>query len=150
MNEEDLIKQEFIRENIERDFRAIFEAQRLIALERIYTRTMYSRSGRTFYQDQGYERLVRGTTGELLRALRNPVYSIDLSGVGVIATSNVPLYIRFLDMKKYGNYGIYNRQVWGILYNNTLMNIRDGYGKEVRNRIFAQLQGAFPSEARRD
>ena len=36
MNEEDLIKQEFIRENIERDFRAIFEAQRLIALERIY------------------------------------------------------------------------------------------------------------------
>ena len=38
MNEEDLIKQEFIRENIERDFRAIFEAQRLIALERIYSR----------------------------------------------------------------------------------------------------------------
>lgn len=144
MNEEDLIKQEFIRENIERDFRAIFEAQRLIALERIYTRTMYSRSGRTFYQDQGYGRLVRGTTGELLKALQNPRYSMELSGTGVIATSNIPLYIRFLDMKEHGNYAIYNRQIWGILYNNTLMNIRDGYGKEVRDRIFAQLQGAFP------
>lgn len=143
---EDLIKQEFIRENIEKDFRAIFEAQRLIALERIYTRTNYSREGRSFYQEQGYGRLVKGSSGELLKALRNPVYSINLSGVGVIATSNVPLYIRFLDMKAHGNYGIYNRQIWGILYNNTLMNIRDGYGKEVRERIYAKLQEAFPGE----
>ena len=144
MSEEDLIKQEFIRENIERDFRAIFEAQRLIALERIYTRTMYSRSGRTFYQEQGYGQLVRGTTGELLKALQNPRYSVEFSGTGVIATSNVPLYIRFLDMKAHGNYAIYNRQIWGILYNNTLMTLRDGYGKEVLDRIFSQLHGAFP------
>lgn len=144
MNEEDLIKQEFIRENIERDFRAIFEAQRLIALKRIYTRTNYSRTGRSFYQDKGYGQLVRGRTGELLKALQNPNYSIDSSGVGIIATSNIPLYIRFLDMKAHGNYAIYNRQVWGILYNNTLMNIRDGYGKEVRDRILSQLQEAFP------
>lgn len=143
---EDLIKQEFIRENIEKDFRAIFEAQRLIALERIYTRTNYSREGRSFYQEQGYGCLVKGSSGELLKALRNPVYSINLSGVGVIATSNVPLYIRFLDMKAHGNYGIYNRQIWGILYNNTLMNIRDGYGKEVRERIYAKLQEAFPGD----
>lgn len=141
---EDLIKQEFIRENVERDFRAIFEAQRLIALERIYTRTNYSKGGRTFYQEQGYGRLVKGASGELLNALRNPRYTINLSGVGVIATSNVPLYIRFLDMKGHGNYGIYNRQVWGILYNNTLANIRDGYGKEVRERIYQQLREAFP------
>ena len=32
---EDLIKQEFVRENIERDIRAIFEAQYLIATERV-------------------------------------------------------------------------------------------------------------------
>lgn len=143
---EDQIKQEFIRENIERDFRAIFEAQRLIALERIYTRTNYSREGRTFYQEQGYGRLVRGTSGVLMSALQNPRYTIELSGVGVVATSNVPLYIRFLDMKEHGNYGIYNRQIWGILYNNTLSNIRDGYGKEVRDRIYQQLRGAFPED----
>ena len=135
MNEEDLITQEFIRENIERDFRAIFEAQRLIALERIYSRASYSQTGQNLSQRR---------SGELLRALQNPRYSMELSGTGVIATSNIPLYIRFLDMKEHGNYAIYNRQIWGILYNNTLMNIRDGYGKEVRDRIFAQLQGAFP------
>ncbi|MFK2785139.1 hypothetical protein ACIXWU_07090 [Bacteroides fragilis] len=62
---------------------------------------------------------------------------------GVVATSNVPLYIRFLDMKKHGNYGIYNRQVWGILWNNSLQTIKYGYGKEVRDRIYAGLQEAF-------
>ncbi|MFK2251054.1 hypothetical protein ACIXNM_03755 [Bacteroides fragilis] len=62
---------------------------------------------------------------------------------GVVATSNIPLYIRFLDMKKHGNYGIYNRQVWGILWNNSLQTIKYGYGKEVRDRIYAGLQEAF-------
>lgn len=105
MNEEDLIKQEFIRENIERDFRAIFEAQRLIALERIYSRASYSQTGQNLSQRR---------SGELLRALQNPRYSMELSGTGVIATSNIPLYIRFLDMKEHGNYAIYNRQIWGL------------------------------------
>lgn len=132
---EDLIKQEFIRENIEKDFRAIFEAQRLIALEKIYSRANYSSTGRNLSQRR---------TGELLSALQAQRYNISLSGIGVIATSNVPLYIRFLDMKSHGNFAIYNRQIWGILYNNTLMNIRDGYGKEVRERIYNQLQNAFP------
>lgn len=61
----------------------------------------------------------------------------------MVATSNIPLYIRFLDMKKHGNYGIYNRQVWGILWNNSLQTIKYGYGKEVRDRIYAGLQEAF-------
>ena len=55
MNEEDLIKQEFIRENIERDFRAIFEAQRLIALERIYSRASYSQTGQNLSQRRSGE-----------------------------------------------------------------------------------------------
>ena len=57
MNEEDLIKQEFIRENIERDFRAIFEAQRLIALERIYSRASYSQTGQNLSQRRSGELL---------------------------------------------------------------------------------------------
>ncbi|MCY6351263.1 hypothetical protein OXV71_10465 [Bacteroides fragilis] len=101
------------------------------------------RQRRSLVREQGYGRLVRGTTGLLLSALRNPVYSVGFSGRGVVATSNVPLYIRFLDMKKHGNYGIYNRQVWGILWNNSLQTIKYGYGKEVRDRIYAGLQEAF-------
>lgn len=86
---------------------------------------------------------MRVTTGRLLSALRNPVYSVGFSGRGVVATSNIPLYIRFLDMKKHGNCGIYNRQVWGILWDNSLQTIKYGYGKEVRDRIYAGLQEAF-------
>ena len=143
---EDLIKQEFVRENIERDIRAIFEAQYLIATERVYTSAIYPTQvgqGRSLVREQGYGRLVRGTTGRLLSALHNPVYSVGFSGRGVVATSNIPLYIRFLDMKKHGNYAIYNRQVWGILWNNSLQTIKYGYGKEVRDRIYAGLQEAF-------
>lgn len=143
---EDLIKQEFVRENIERDIRAIFEAQYLIATERVYTSAIYPTQvgqGRNLVREQGHGRLMRGTTGRLLSALRNPVYSVGFSGRGVVATSNIPLYIRFLDMKKHGNYGIYNRQVWGILWNNSLQTIKYGYGKEVRDVIYAGLQEAF-------
>lgn len=143
---EDLIKQEFVRENIERDIRAIFEAQYLIATERVYTSAIYPTQvgqGRNLVREQGHGRLVRVTTSRLLSALRNPVYSVGFSGRGVVATSNIPLYIRFLDMKKHGNCGIYNRQVWGILWDNSLQTIKYGYGKEVRDRIYAGLQEAF-------
>lgn len=141
MNEE-LIKQEFIRERVEKDIRAIFEAQLLIARERIYTRTRYSKEGRSFYQEQG-----TGTTLDrdslLLKALETPQYKIEASGNGIISTSNIPMYMRFMDMKRVGNWQIYNRQVWGILYNNTINAIRYEYGKQVRDQIYARLANAF-------
>lgn len=139
---EDLIKQEFIRERIEKDIRAIFEAQLLIARERIYTRTRYSKEGRSFYQEQG-----TGATLErdslLLKALETPQYKIEASGNGIISTSNIPMYMRFMDMKRVGNWQIYNRQVWGILYNNTINAIRYEYGKQVHDQIYARLANAF-------
>lgn len=139
---EDLIKQEFIRERVEKDIRAIFEAQLLIARERIYTRTRYSKEGRSFYQEQG-----AGATLDrdslLLKALETPQYKIEASGNGIISTSNIPMYMRFMDMKRVGNWQIYNRQVWGILYNNTINAIRYEYGKQVRDQIYARLANAF-------
>lgn len=139
---EDLIKQEFIRERVEKDIRAIFEAQLLIARERIYTRTKYSKEGRSFYQEQG-----AGATLDrdslLLKALETPQYKIEASGNGIISTSNIPMYMRFMDMKRVGNWQIYNRQVWGILYNNTINAIRYEYGKQVRDQIYARLANAF-------
>lgn len=141
---EDLIKQEFIRERVEKDIRAIFEAQLLIARERIYTRTRYSKEGRSFYQEQG-----TGATLDrdslLLKALETPQYKIEASGNGIISTSNIPMYMRFMDMKRVGNWQIYNRQVWGILYNNTINAIRYEYGKQVRDQIYARLANAFSS-----
>ncbi|EOA52049.1 hypothetical protein HMPREF1214_04873 [Bacteroides sp. HPS0048] len=51
--------------------------------------------------------------------------------------------MRFMDMKRVGNWQIYNRQVWGILYNNTINAVRYEYGKQVRDQIYARLTNAF-------
>lgn len=135
---EELIKQEFIRQTVEKDIRDIFNAQLLIASRRIYSQ------GSNRRQHQGNGQVVKGRSGALMDALQNPKFSMLSSGNGIIATSNLPLYIRFLDMKEHGNYQIYNRQVWGILYNNTMQTVRYGYSSQIRQRIRVELQNAFP------
>ena len=70
-----------------------------------------------------------------MAALQNPNYSVIPDGAGVIAHSNLPLYTRFLDMKKHGNYQIYNRQIYGILYHDTLGKIKYEYQDYVRERV---------------
>lgn len=134
---EDLIKQEFIRQTVEKDIRDIFKAQLLIASQRIYS------IGSNRRQASGGGQVVQGRTGALMAALQSPKFNIRSSGGGIIATSNLPLYVRFLDMKKNGNYRIYNRQVWGILYNNTMQTVRYGYSEQIRERIRVELNGAF-------
>jgi hypothetical protein len=56
-----------------------------------------------------------------------------------MATAQVPLYICFLDMKKHGNYQIYNRQLYGILYRQVLNRIRYGYTDEIARQIRKRL-----------
>ena len=62
-----------------------------------------------------------------MAALTNPRYRISPDGAGVRTETTLPTYIRFLDMKRHGNYQIYNRQVWGILYKETLQNVKYEY-----------------------
>ncbi|MCS3335720.1 hypothetical protein NXU97_19810 [Bacteroides xylanisolvens] len=85
------------------------------------------------YREPG--EIIQGRSGALMAALQNPNYSVIPDGEGVIAHSNLPLYTRFLDMKKHGNYQIYNRQIYGILYHDTLGKIKYEYQDYVRERI---------------
>ena len=117
------LKVQFFKQEVERGIREIFEAQRNIAQHGIYQRGVM----RNTYQRKGGG--VRQRTGNLLRALNNPSYRVTQSGGGVETRSNVPLYIRFLDMKYNGNWQIYNRQVWGILYNDVRGRIRYEFDK---------------------
>lgn len=111
----------FLKETLQKGIRDIFEAQRLIAREKIYQtgheRTREKRDGRSF----------RSRSGRLMEALNNPDYllSTDSSG-GVHADLNYPIQIRFLDMKRLGNWKIYNRQIWGILFKETFIEMRYG------------------------
>lgn len=135
--EEKLIKQEFIRQSIEKDIRDIYHAQYMIASQRIYY------VGRKREKEQWRGRVVKGRSGALMNALQNPKYSISMVGNGVIATNNIPLYLRFLDMPGHGDYQIYNRQVWGILYNNSWEHLRTGYTNDIKEKITVQLEEAL-------
>lgn len=112
------VKALYFRQQLEKGIRDIFEAQRLIATQRIYQ----DGHERTRYQTN--EATVKGRSGALLEALTNPRYMIDVSGSGLRTETTLPTYIRFLDMKRHGNYAIYNRQIWGILYRETLSNVK--------------------------
>jgi len=46
-------------------------------------------------------------------------------------------------MKKFGNRKIYNRQVWGILYNNALKDIKFNYGQAISDVVGEKLREAF-------
>lgn len=122
-------KTDFITDRIGRGIQDIFQAQLDIATKRIYQK------GRERRKVQGTGEIIQGRSGALMAALQNPNYSVVPDGEGVIARSNLPLYTRFLDMKKHGNYQIYNRQIYGILYHDTLGKIKYEYQDYVRERV---------------
>ena len=122
-------KAEYFREQLEKGVRDIYEAQLLIATQRIY------QVGSARRRYQGVGRSVQGRSGELRSSLESPRYRIDPSGGGVELQAQVPEYIRFLDMKKYGNFRIYNRQVWGILYKEILNNIKYEFRDWLKSKV---------------
>lgn len=107
---------EYFTEHIRRGFRNIFEEQRRIAANKIY--------GKQAYRTDGTR---RSRSGTLMKALESPSFSLDGSGSTLSASVKYPTYLRFLDMKRLGNYRIYNRPIWGILYKQTFRDIRYEY-----------------------
>lgn len=112
------IKSQYFRQQLEKGIRDILEAQKNIATARIY------QSGHDRVRQKRDGSTIRGRSGALLEALTNPRYSISNGGAGLRTETTLPTYIRFLDMKRHGNYQIYNRQIWGILYKETLVNTK--------------------------
>ncbi len=133
------LKIQFFKQELERGIKDIFEAQRMIAASGTYQRG----ASREIHQRKGGGLGQR--TGTLLRALSNPSYTVTPSGGGVVAQTNVPLYIRFLDMKRKGNWQIYNRQIWGILYHDVRGRIRYEF-QDFMEQQRKQLQAALKNE----
>ena len=110
-------KTDFFTDRIGRGIQDIFQAQLDIATKRIYQK------GRERRKVQGTGEIIQGRSGALMAALQNPNYSVIPDGEGVIAHSNLPLYTRFLDMKRHGN------------YHDTLGKIKYEYQDYVRERV---------------
>jgi hypothetical protein len=134
---ENITKQQFIVQVLERDIKRIFAAELAIAQENIYV------SGKELKvtKQRGYKIGVR--SGALLESLQNPDYVIQAQGEKFIVSAGIVKHMRFIDMKKYGNRRIYNRQVWGILYNNALKDIRFNYGNAIADSVFDDIVEAF-------
>lgn len=127
------VEQQFVRKKLLEGLSRIIQEQRNNAFSRIYT-----------YGANGYTRreagsTVKGRSGALREALENPKVNITGSQYNTGMVINYPIYVRFLDMKKYGNYKIYNRPIWGILYSDTIPSIR----YEFRSWLAEQTQKAI-------
>lgn len=132
-----IAQNEFIVNVIERDLYNISKTQLLIAEQNVY---MSGKDGSTTRRRGG---TINARSGAVLQALKSPSHHVDAGDTGLIVTSTIPLQMRFLDMKRHGNWKIYNRQVWGILYNNALPDIKYGYGQEISDFFRDELEQAF-------
>jgi hypothetical protein len=127
---------EFIRQIFERDARNIYRAQKLIVSQRIYL------AGKDLKATQRAKGIQR-RTGTLEDSLTNPDFIIQSQGEVFNIIAKYPLYIRFLDMKHLGNWMIYNKQIWGILFSNALPDIRYRYGDHIADAVGNALRNAF-------
>lgn len=122
----------YFTEYVNRGFRRIFEEQRRIAAAKIYGKQAYRTDGTP-----------RSRSGRLQQALASPTFSITGSGSGISAKAQYPTYLRFLDMKRLGNYRIYNRPVWGILYKETFNDIRFEFSAWLRKNLADSIRESY-------
>lgn len=122
----------YFTEYVNRGFRRIFEEQRRIAAAKIYGKQAYRTDGTP-----------RSRSGRLQQALASPTFSITGSGFGISAKAQYPTYLRFLDMKRLGNYRIYNRPVWGILYKETFNDIRFEFSAWLRKNLADPIRESY-------
>jgi hypothetical protein len=137
MISENITKQQFIINVLERDVKRIFAAQRTIAEQNIYV------SGRELKKTKRKGPEIGVRSGSLRRSLETADYAIAAQGERFMLSASIVRHMRFIDMKKYGNRKIYNRQLWGILYNNTLKDIKYNYGNAIADNVFDDLVRAF-------
>lgn len=122
----------YFTEYVNRGFRRIFEEQRRIAAAKIYGKQAYRTDGTP-----------RSRSGRLQQALASPTFSITSTGSGISAKAQYPTYLRFLDMKRLGNYRIYNRPVWGILYKETFNDIRFEFSAWLRKNLADSIRESY-------
>lgn len=130
-NNPDLLAKYF-EDYVRKGFNNIFEEQRRIAQSKIYNRQAYRTDGTP-----------RSRSGRLQAALASPNYSISGSDSSLDAKVSYPTYLRFLDMKRLGNYRIYNRPIWGILYKQTFVDLKYEFRDWCESYFSRALDGIF-------
>lgn len=129
------VKDEFISDILRRDIGIIYQTQEEVA-----------------------NRYFKERTGTLHEFLSRRAFTPKESNGKFSVYINVLSYIRFLDMqyrlnyagmsskrakKQRAKYAIYNRVVWGVLYNETFPDIQAGFTDEVREAWRKKMEYAL-------
>lgn len=132
---EQFIKDEFVSEILRRDIGIIYKTQ-----------------------DEVANRYFKERTGTLRQFLSRRAFSLQESNGNFTVYIGILSYLRFLDMqyrlnytglnsrrakKQRAKYAVYNRVVWGVLYNETFPDIQAGVTNEVRAAWRKQMEEAL-------
>lgn len=127
---DELIKQKFISDIVRRDIYFIYDTQRDVV-----------RDNFPF------------GSGRLSGYLSQRPFKVDSNGLKQVYYMRVFSYLRFLDihyrkeqMSLRRNLALYNRVIWGVLYNETLPDLRYTFTAEIRDKIRTQLESLSPEE----
>ena len=135
---EQFVKDEFVAEVLRRDIGIIYKTQEEVA-----------------------QRYFKVRTGTLRNELSRHDFSLQSSNGQFTIYLRVLPDLRFLDMqyrlpysglsskrakKQRAKYAIYNRVVWGVLYNETFPDIRAGFTNEVRAAWRKQMEEALSNK----
>ena len=101
--------QQIIDEEITKGVRRVFEEQLKAAESNLYAVAPQGRNRRT---------------GHLRTVLQQGVASVSALADGAVAVAEVPSYMRVLDTKSHGNYKIYNRPLYGVLYGEAMRRLK--------------------------
>ncbi len=124
------IKTQYVREILERDAKFINETQGKVISENL-----------------------RRVSGRLLRSIYRKDFQIQADDNRMMLQFNYLRYLRFLDIKssmdKFKNkelrskLALYNRVIYGRLYNETRSDIKYGLTEQVKERIRTELEKAI-------
>ena len=134
---EEMTKTDFVTEILKRDMENIRKAQLNIATKNEYV------EGKELKTRKRRGKTIADSNAGIVESLRNANYTIIATGSSFRIEADVLKKLRFYDMKHLGNWRIYNRQVWGILYNNALIDIKYRYGQKIRDVLGEALNDAF-------
>ena len=83
----------------------------------------------------------KGFRAELLKeAIDDISYTVNEGQLGVQAIMQVPLYVRFADMRHLADAKVYDKPVWGWMYDHTLQDIKYEYREWLRRTFGDSLR----------
>ena len=123
--------QGFLQQVLDYGIRKIYDRQLSIATQRSMERRLNERRN---YVSAGEQ---------IISSLRQRLTQLQVQGSTAELISQIPLVMRFVDMKNYGNWQIYNRQVWGMLYREVFSDLSQKYRSYIIFQVRLQLGRAF-------